>query len=211
MTCFILKTTLVLLLLFAAALGVIRAQPYSDGELSAFLDAVQRCSPTCFMDVQLGVTKADEALEIFKTHAWVKEAYISTNRLGETYIVVEWSGQQPALMKTTLLATFFFDPSSRVVEGFRVITHATLGDMWLSLGTPQAGELLGKRAHYAIYAIENEDRTYLMLAYSIVNCPVDVKALWQSSLMVSVSRVDGASVTQPYKRSSWRSCLFSGR
>ena len=51
-------------LLFAAA-AVIRAQPYDDSELRAFLTPPEGCPAPCFMGIRPGVTTREEALTIF--------------------------------------------------------------------------------------------------------------------------------------------------
>ncbi len=67
----VLKPALLFTLLFAACIGIIRAQPYDDSELRAFLTPPSGCAMPCFMGIRPGVTTADEAIAILEAHEWV--------------------------------------------------------------------------------------------------------------------------------------------
>ncbi len=52
--------------LFLLPVLLIRAQPYDDGGLRAFLTPPEDCPAPCFMGIRPGVTTTEEALEILK-------------------------------------------------------------------------------------------------------------------------------------------------
>jgi hypothetical protein len=65
MTCAFLRLSLPLILLFTAALAVIRAQPYDDHELRELL-LPAGCPAPCFMGIRPGVTTVEEAVKILE-------------------------------------------------------------------------------------------------------------------------------------------------
>jgi hypothetical protein len=64
------KLALIVALIFAAFIAAIRAQPYDDSELRAFLTP-EGCPAPCFMGIRPGVTTMEESLVILEGHEWV--------------------------------------------------------------------------------------------------------------------------------------------
>ena len=69
----LLKLSLLLTLLATLPLFFIRAQPYDDSELRAFLTPPDGCPAPCFMGIRPGVTTAEEAYNILKAHKWTTD------------------------------------------------------------------------------------------------------------------------------------------
>jgi hypothetical protein len=65
------SSAILLTLLFAACIGIIRAQPYDNSDLSAFLTPPEGCPMPCFMGIRPGVTTVEEAIAILEAHEWI--------------------------------------------------------------------------------------------------------------------------------------------
>ena len=52
---------------------LIRAQPYDDSKLRAFLTPPKGCPAPCFMGIRPGVTTTEEAIAILEDHEWLPE------------------------------------------------------------------------------------------------------------------------------------------
>jgi hypothetical protein len=132
----LLKLTFLLILVFAVCIGLIRAQPYDDSELRAFLTPPDGCPMPCFMGIRPGVTTADEALAILETHEWVGEIYTFNNGMtGELdYMNWDWTGKQSNLIQAAT-DTYPNIGSLRITDGtvtdINVPTLISLGDIWL--------------------------------------------------------------------------------
>src|SRR5262245_35277357 len=87
------------LLLFVPLL-IIRAQPYHDPDLEAFL-MTDDCSGPCFMGIEPGVMTTGEVLGVLNTHPWIEtiDSHIVTpSQTAEDSAGIihwTWSGKQP--------------------------------------------------------------------------------------------------------------------
>src|SRR5262245_29374883 len=96
-------STLLLTVLFAACIGVIRAQPYDDADLRAFLTPGDDCRMPCFLGIRPGVTTLEEAAGILQAHEWVGDITIENYPHGDMpwgFVRWNWNGQQPAFLTT---------------------------------------------------------------------------------------------------------------
>ncbi len=92
MTRFYAKMMLALLILFFAAAAVIRAQPYDDSELRAFLTPPEGCPAPCFMGIRPGVTTVEEAITILENSAQIsKIEKTEFNDQGYAYLTINWN------------------------------------------------------------------------------------------------------------------------
>jgi hypothetical protein len=69
----VLKLGTCLLLLFAAAVGLTRAQPYDDSMLRAMLTTSDSCTLPCWQGIEPGVTSVHDALIALERSEWVGE------------------------------------------------------------------------------------------------------------------------------------------
>ncbi len=65
------RAALLLSVVFLLPVLLIRAQPYDDSDLRAFLTPPEDCPAPCFMDIRPGMTTAEEAVSILDAHPWV--------------------------------------------------------------------------------------------------------------------------------------------
>jgi hypothetical protein len=144
----LLRFALLLTLLVALPIVLIRAQPYDDSDLRAFLIPPEGCPMPCFMGIRPGVTTVEEAIAILEGHEWVtnlvvdldtNELYPPPNISGT--ITWEWSGLQPLAVDTLAPAQLRIRDSRTTT--FRVPLNITFGQILLSLGMPDDGGRVG--------------------------------------------------------------------
>lgn len=124
---------------------LIRAQPYDDSELRAFLAPSAGCPAMCLLGIRPGVTTAHEALTILEGHEWVGRVdyqYYDPQRLSRNLVSWRWSGQQPSLIDSTQvgtieLATWDGSDVQKVYE-ISIATHITFARLVLAAGPPNS-------------------------------------------------------------------------
>lgn len=147
----LLRPAILLTLICVVPIALIRAQPYDDSELRAFLTPPDGCPMPCFMGIRPGVTTVDEAIAILEGHEWVAsvgEDYvklmqeISEDELPPllTTIDWEWNGAQPVWVDSTRNARFF--DADREVSIVVINTLIPLGDVLLAYGIPDNARLI---------------------------------------------------------------------
>lgn len=125
-----LSLTLSAILLFTAALCLIRFHP-RDEPLRALLYP-ETCQPPCFMNIYPGETTMTEAIQTISSHPWVGNVRRLNTDGG--WIIIEWSGQQPPEYDFNRWATLH--AVDGIVESITVPTHISMVDFWLTVGKP---------------------------------------------------------------------------
>jgi hypothetical protein len=163
---FLLKLTLLLTLIFAALVGLIRAQPYDDSELRAFLTPPDGCPMPCWQGIRPGITTFEEVRAIIENHPWITNIeYVgSVNESPQSaQIFWDWNGSQPVFASTSggIVAI-----ENNIVDAITLITLIPLGDVWLSF--PETGRFqytrgganrLGECIHTVLYTHQNIEVT----------------------------------------------------
>lgn len=176
------KSALILLALFAMLAGFIRAQPYMDGELSAFLFEGD-CALPCFMGIRPGVTTTQEAVRLLEQHPWVGKVtqHIWFGGPATSLYSWSWNGQQPAFINAS--APGVFSTRGNMVDVLQVTTAISLGEFWL-LNRPQQGMIAhepGELSYTAIYldgALEVQ---------TVLFCPLRLATFWQAQAQMQMS------------------------
>jgi len=129
------RLALLLTLLFTACIGLIRAQPYDDSELRAFLTPPEGCPVPCFMGIRPGVTTVHEAVAILEAHEWVEEISFP----GSDSIVWRWNDLAPDMLDRNSgnAAGHIRLNENNTVAVLAIPTRILFGDIWLILGKPQ--------------------------------------------------------------------------
>jgi hypothetical protein len=144
----LLRLALLLTLLVVLPIALIRAQPYDDSDLRAFLTPPEGCPAPCFTGIRPGVTTTEEAIAILEAHEWVAsvgEDYVKTALSEgkpvplEPYIHWTWSGSQPNWIDSNLNSRFL--DGDRQVYAINIDTHIRLGDILLTYGMPDNAQL----------------------------------------------------------------------
>jgi hypothetical protein len=133
----------VMALVFALVLGVIRAQPYDDGGVAAFLTDGGGCVAPCFMGITPGIPDRESALEILREHPWVRHAWLDFQ---SGTILWYWSDQAPALIETTMPGQIipYFASGSPVIQ---IRTRIPLARLWINYGVPRYGSINPQPSH----------------------------------------------------------------
>jgi hypothetical protein len=147
----LLKLSLLMSVLFALAIGVIRAQPYDDGGLRDFLFNSPGCetipdNEPCFIGIRPGVTTFDGALAILRHHEWVEHLTAPTTGDWST-VSWTWSGKQSPFIPTqgdAALNTSLNDPIT--VTHIYMDSTAQAKEFFLLLGLPDGAGYLPRPA-----------------------------------------------------------------
>lgn len=130
-----LLTRPLLLLTISLVLPVmlIRAQPYDDSELRAFLTPHEDCPAPCFMGMRPGMTTAQEAVAILNEHEWVGEIFDK----GGDSISWTWSENSPDFVNKNVPGLFYFYNDR--VDYVVIKTNITQLQIWQTFGLPVEG------------------------------------------------------------------------
>lgn len=136
------RSALVIAVVSAAALMLMRLRDYDDSTVSAFFDS---CTPMpCWQGIRPGETTTDDALDILGGHPWVDaitEVYAAPypGSARTTLIYWTWSDRYPFAGSFPFLRQGVIVTNQGVVRQIYLTTSLTLGDMWLTLGSPDGG------------------------------------------------------------------------
>jgi hypothetical protein len=150
------RSIVVLTVLCILPVLIIRAQPYDDHELRAFLLPPEDCRAPCFMGIRPGVTTAREALDMLNNHAWVETVWIENNPLTEGAFnyhpdqpaELSWSWERTAPRWININTRGWLSFRRGYVNTMVVDTHLRFGETLLILGKPDnfAVRVFGNRS-----------------------------------------------------------------
>ncbi len=139
----LIRWMLILSGLFLLPVLLIRAQPYDDGELRAFLTPPDGCPAPCFMGIRPGVTTVEAASKILEGHVWVSQVKYSNyfeatdaqgHRSDHQIIEWYWSNQQPDWINPDREATLWL--TNDLATRMDILFDVSLGELLLSMGPP---------------------------------------------------------------------------
>jgi hypothetical protein len=183
---FYIRLMLLLLGVFFAAGAIIRAQPYDESELRAFLTPPEGCPAPCFMGIRPGVTTAEEAVAILEAHEWVgKVQQIIRPNTDYSSIEWAWSDSRPlavpqdgpnSITATSATYNIIFD------------NNISWGWIWLIFGKPDLVEYF----EYPIDDFISYASVYsqhFMYMYFDVTCSMNSSSFWQANTTIIISNV----------------------
>jgi hypothetical protein len=189
-------------LVFAALVGVIRAQPYDDSDLRAILMPAD-CPMPCFMGIRPGVTPVEDAIRNLAAHEWVTDLNVFYNRAGRIYLVQwAWSGLQPAFIDGSKLAYTYAQDG--LVETINAETTIPFGNLWLILGMPDRGNgsSLSRRASFVFH-----NAGYLRSSLgvqSVMRCPIHLRNIFETPVTLSfIADMNSRFSTDHYRLADW--------
>lgn len=153
MTVFWLHWSLILTTLLFVSILLIAARPYDSHQIEDFLKPTDSCAPPCFLGVRPGVTQGAEAQIILSQHEWVDSdsIYVAEDTTRQyLWINWSWSNHSPAFLTGTGYMTYSTIEDG-TIRDILVRTRLRFGDVFLSLGAPDAGEL-NRLEHIGRYA-----------------------------------------------------------
>lgn len=168
----VLTFTALVLTILSASMFIVRAAAYDDQALRDFLPAEGACSTPCWMGIEIGVTRLDDAHTILTTHPWVGE--VSYNTVGLSWA---WSGEQPAYIDAQQYGLLRIEQN--IVRQMRVLTHIRFGDFWLSFQQPNDA-LLVRPGRFSAFQIADYPALDAQVITSL-HCPVQPHRFWTST------------------------------
>lgn len=119
------KLALLLSAVCLVPLALIRAQPYDDSELRAFLTPPEGCPAPCFMGIRPGVTTVEEALDLLAKQSIVVEYY-------NTNVIYFSAGYPQGLIDDTNTSSLSFENNQ--FQFMQIYSNITLGELWAVYG-----------------------------------------------------------------------------
>jgi hypothetical protein len=183
---FLLRPLLAAVLLtacFVLCIGLIRAQPYDESALRAFLAAPEGCPRPCFIGIRPGTTTVEEALSILDSHSWIAGVtrYEATDGRGVTALTATWSSVQSAFVDDS--EELWLGVDGNIVQAIFIPTRVPLAHIWLLYGPPEHGSVienaipetsLPSAGYSAVYF--EQDMVFMSSAF----CPVE--SVWALSM-----------------------------
>jgi hypothetical protein len=126
----VLKLSLLLIVLLALPIILIRAQPYDDSELRAFLTPSEGCPAPCFMGIRPGVTTTEEAIAILEAHPSLANT-IELN-LPDGIRLRAIDPQSPTSDSTS----GYLSIENNIIQWLRIQTDISLWELWAIYGQP---------------------------------------------------------------------------
>ncbi len=131
----LLKSALILTTLFTLFITLIRAQPYENGELRAFLIPSDDCISPCWQGIRPGETDVFGVMELLKVNKWISTVFFENySTFSNGYIRWNWSSLRPSVVSGDGSNNLWFDDN--ITQNFYVETQIHFGDVWLLLGKP---------------------------------------------------------------------------
>jgi hypothetical protein len=130
-TSVVFKLAICLLVLFAVAEGLIRAQPYDDSMLRAMLTTSDTCTLPCWQGIEPGVTNLHDALIALERSEWVAE--VTRGSLGNQHT---WWWRRDLLNKVRREPQYLNVSDEGIAESISMSSVAPLWDLWLIFGVP---------------------------------------------------------------------------
>lgn len=122
---------LTLTLLFALAIGLIRAQPYPANQIEAFINPPAGCRAPCFLGVRPRQTTIEQALAILRANDEIRQVHVENIYNGQL-VYWRWRSDNSAYRRYAFLV------ENNIVTRPVIPPHITLGELQLALGEPEA-------------------------------------------------------------------------
>lgn len=129
----LLRPVLMLILLAALPVFLIRAQPYDDSGLRAFLLPPAGCPAPCFLGIRPRLTTAQDAAVMLAANALLLDA-ISPNPPRGLRIR---ASRPNTLVEDRVFS--YMEVENEVIQWIQMQTNISLADVWMTLGEPDWG------------------------------------------------------------------------
>ncbi|MCC6895444.1 MAG: hypothetical protein IT321_21660 [Anaerolineae bacterium] len=165
----ILRIAVLPLIVLSATLLTIRAQPYSNPDVRSFV-LPDGCPAPCFMGIQPGVTKPQEAIDQLRASSLVSKVGVSESLQTVAWF---WNDNPSALLNKQEIPALFYNHDS--VSSIRLYTTISLGELLLELEPIREPQIAMRRTiPYDTYKVE---LYYLGNGY-VLNAIVDCHNFW---------------------------------
>lgn len=190
-------------------IALIRALPYDDSDLRAFLAPAADCSLPCFLGIRPGVTRVSDAVDLLRAHDWIDDPSMNAPGRGYGEIRWNWSGAQSRLIDTTRPArmTFYWDredptvarPEDSLIETISLYTHIRIHNAQAWYGDPDAGAANVRRDDLIGYIAVYYSQSSMLHLSAALPCPMNLLGFWEArtKITMSIGHIPGASVPLP--------------
>ncbi len=177
---------------FMLCILAVRAAPFDDGGLRAFLTE-SPCQPPCLLGMYPGETVFYQAHLYLQAHEWIDSVMTNENTLlGEpTTIYWTWNGTQPAFLRAGGRGNIY-SHNGILVDEITVEPERPFGDLWLALGPPDEHDIImiggagsSPEQYMAFVAIYHRPAVALL---GVLECPY-YATLWHAPVALR-TRVD---------------------
>lgn len=202
MTVLLARLCVLSLSLFASLSLLINSQTYANPILRSFLTP-EECTAPCFMNIQPGVTTAEQARNVLENHQWVKRIFQQPSCL-----TWEWSGQQPDFMmianevgRTPTFNHVCHNADESIIRHvWFAVTGLHAGEIVLINGLPERMyvDVPNRPARYAeVYLAYFRQG---IVARTRVQCPIQPERLWYGAVteIYAVNPLRESPYNQPF-------------
>lgn len=184
------RLALLPLLFISAALFFIRAQPYENREVRAFLLG-HDCARPCFMGIQPGVTTPQQALHQLRSSELISRVGVSESLETMAWF---WDEKRSNLMDVSQIPALFYDRDQ--ISSIRVYTRIKLGDLLLQLDPTDSQRVAMRQT--TPFTSYNVDLYYVGKGY-VLNAIVNCHSFWEqpTQLILGTTPPFIASTTRP--------------
>jgi hypothetical protein len=209
MTAPILRLTLVCGLVFAAAVGAIRARPMTESSLT-FDELLTPC-PTpdlapCIFGLQPGVSTVEDVRRFLLRHPAVRDHFPNVEGLPDATgsIYVDWRSDALAGALPSYSGELTLDGGTLTM--IQVSLDTPLYTVGLAL--PNADRLLAQRFNATLYGISLTYYDRALVVSALGQCPPRLEALWNAPMLTLTRRESrpGSALPQP-RASRARVCV----
>ena len=196
----IIKLALLVSVVCVTPIALIRAQPYDDSELRAFLTPPEGCPAPCFMGIRPGVTTTEEAIAILEGHEWVQEIKVATDK---SLIWIEWNALTPLSIDQLHpypYSSYVYN-LDKVVRVVNIKTPYPVGAIYLLDGQPQATDSFVTMDGIVVSAYYF-DSSIKVNSY-FFGCPVTQVEFWNSEMYLIFSDLTGATGFSDINSACW--------
>lgn len=161
-----------LTLLFAGAIGLIRAQPYTPGQLDAFLTPPEHCPAPCFLGVRPRFMTVQQALAVLRANENTRQVHVDASFSDQT-IYWHWVSDPDAYRR------YAFNAQDNIVIRPVLPYDLTLGEAQLVLGKPAAvtAGMLNGYVRRAAVVFEYPDHG-LHIIVALYPCQLNQREYW---------------------------------
>jgi hypothetical protein len=198
------KIAAILTLFFTVCIGLIRALPYDNSELHAFLTPPDGCPMPCFISIRPGVTPLDEAVRILDEHEWVTNVTLAYNEStgAVSDIHWKWDGRQP----DAIAQEARIDIKDGIVYWISIPTTLSLGDTWAIWGVPDEYVTTPIGGAFdappgLVYVDIYKDEGFWVTRGITIHCPY-LPAMWHSQVSILFSQDEDIAFSYDEHRSS---------
>jgi hypothetical protein len=179
---FLTRNSVLLALLLSLPIFAIRAQPYDDSELRAFLMPPEGCPAPCFMGIRPGLTTTQAATAILGAQPLLANTIAPNPPNG-----IRFRANRPqGLVEDTVFS--YLRVESNMIQWLRVQTNISLGDVWAAYGQPDWGSrVYTMGSSYIYYAIGyNQADISFEFAINIERGQIDIQDIYRQKVTLRI-------------------------